>query len=241
MGYTSADSDSSNSVLLKEEYRREGQYHDSTEEGSSADEMIRKFGGHNERSVRDCTGAKTDVALLREKGRNKDAIHNVEDEEYGDEEMYEADELEEDEVEEEDEEEEIEESVAEDMAHFVHTFKGIESQYRLINRIGEGKLSYLTLLLYCEFVRKTFPARQWLTMRQGPFQPYTKPKTYNTTPSETTGMTTRKKEKSGHRHPDIIAAAASEAETIAPTHLPPRPRHIPHTRRLPLKNTEPAL
>ena len=40
--------------------------------------------------------------------------------------------------EDEEAEEEAEESVVQDMAHFAQTFKGIESQYRLINRIGEG-------------------------------------------------------------------------------------------------------
>lgn len=40
--------------------------------------------------------------------------------------------------EDEEAEEEAEESVVQDMVHFAQTFKGIESQYRLINRIGEG-------------------------------------------------------------------------------------------------------
>ena len=35
-------------------------------------------------------------------------------------------------------EEELEQSVAEDMARFEDTFKGISDRYRLINRIGEG-------------------------------------------------------------------------------------------------------
>lgn len=34
--------------------------------------------------------------------------------------------------------EEVEDSVAEDMARFEETFKGISGEYRLINRIGEG-------------------------------------------------------------------------------------------------------
>lgn len=33
---------------------------------------------------------------------------------------------------------EVEESVAEDIARFEESFKGIQSRYRLINRIGEG-------------------------------------------------------------------------------------------------------
>jgi cell division control protein 7 len=43
-------------------------------------------------------------------------------------------------------EEELEESVAEDMARFEDTFKGISDRYRLINRIGEGRTihQYLT-------------------------------------------------------------------------------------------------
>jgi cell division control protein 7 len=37
--------------------------------------------------------------------------------------------------------EEIEEAVAEDIERFESTFEGISDRYRLINRIGEGKLS----------------------------------------------------------------------------------------------------
>jgi cell division control protein 7 len=35
---------------------------------------------------------------------------------------------------------EVEESVAQDMARFEESFKGISDRYRLINRIGEGTL-----------------------------------------------------------------------------------------------------
>ena len=48
---------------------------------------------------------------------------------------------------EEEVEEEVEESVAQDMAHFTQTFKGIESQYRLINRIGEGNSTLFFILV----------------------------------------------------------------------------------------------
>jgi cell division control protein 7 len=42
--------------------------------------------------------------------------------------------------EEEEEEEEVDESVAEDMRKLEITFKGISDRFRLINRIGEGKI-----------------------------------------------------------------------------------------------------
>ena len=56
--------------------------------------------------------------------------------------------------EEEDDSEEVEESVAQDMALFAQTFKGIESRYRLINRIGEG-----TLRLYITDVKEALEDR----------------------------------------------------------------------------------
>jgi cell division control protein 7 len=39
-----------------------------------------------------------------------------------------------------DSEEDVEDMVAEDMARFEESFKGITKRYRLINRIGEGML-----------------------------------------------------------------------------------------------------
>lgn len=36
--------------------------------------------------------------------------------------------------------EEVEESVAEDIARFENSFEGINKRYRLINRVGEGKI-----------------------------------------------------------------------------------------------------
>jgi len=39
----------------------------------------------------------------------------------------------------------IDESVAEDIERFHETFNGIQDRYRLINRIGEGKVPCLTL------------------------------------------------------------------------------------------------
>ena len=44
---------------------------------------------------------------------------------------------------EEEEEDEIDESVVEDMRKLEESFRGISQRYRLINRIGEGRLSYI--------------------------------------------------------------------------------------------------
>lgn len=42
--------------------------------------------------------------------------------------------------------EEVEDAVQEDMARFEQTFAGINNRFRLINRIGEGKLRIISLL-----------------------------------------------------------------------------------------------
>lgn len=47
-----------------------------------------------------------------------------------------------------DSDEEIEDAVAEDIARFEDSFKGITKRYRLINRIGEGVCMWLACVLH---------------------------------------------------------------------------------------------
>ena len=78
-------------------------------------------------------------------------------------------------------EEEVDPAVQEDMDKFQETFKGIKERFRLINRIGEGKLLSLTSQ-HCHYSN----------ILQAHFPPCTKPRTSATTNTITTGTSKRK-------------------------------------------------
>lgn len=81
--------------------------------------------------------------------------------------------------------EEIEETVAEDILRFEQSFEGINKRYRLINRVGEGKLRSLYLLMFWTDIDVSSQAHSPLSTRL---------KIWNTTNTRTAGIWMSKKE-----------------------------------------------
>jgi hypothetical protein len=79
----------------------------------------------------------------------------------------------------------VEDSVQEDMDRFEETFQDMKDRFRLINRIGEGKLFQ-------------FPRGSLTDPSQAPFRPCTRQKISCTMRTITTGISRKRKTRSGH-------------------------------------------